>query len=195
MSVPDPLGRDRLAAGAAMYKVPVYGEKPPPPPFYRRPRFVALLIVGTLALSFTVFRLTSSAGNTPEAAATRVIELFLDEEYAELRTKLCSADRSQVGANDLETAGRTAGPLLRTYDKPDQMTVSDVVLQGSFAGKQAKQVSGRILAKVGNGSAFKVVTVNERGGWRVCLSPGGYALTAFNLDVPIGGALEQLDQP
>jgi hypothetical protein len=190
MSVPDPLGRDRLAAGAASYKVPVHGVKPPPPPFYLRWRFIALGVVGLLVISYVLHRTLSPAEDTPTAAASRVIELFLDEDYTELRSKLCRADREQVGANDLERAGASAGNLLKTLDKPQVERVTDISLSGSYANVEAKQVSGLITPVIGAGSTFHVVTINEGGGWRVCLSPGGYGLGALNVDVPVGGGLE-----
>lgn len=192
MSVPDPLGRDRLAAGAASYKPPVHGVKPPPPPFYLRWRYIALFVVAVLVLSYALYRLTAKAEDTPEAAASKVIELFLDEDYKQMRSKLCSQDRAKVGANELETAGTSAADLLRTLDKPQVETVTDVTLTGSYAGVEAKQVSGLITPTIGAGTTFHVITVNEDGSWRVCLSPGGYGLGALNLDVPLGGGLESV---
>ncbi|MCU1588507.1 MAG: hypothetical protein JWN31_2000 [Frankiales bacterium] len=192
MSVPDPLGRDRLAAGAASYRPPVHGVKPPRPPFYLQWRFIALGVAVLLLISFMLYRSMSTAEDSPKAAASRVIELFLDQKYSQMRTKLCRADRAQVGANDLETAGRSGGDLLKTLDKPQVESVTDVALQGSYAGVQAKQVAGLITPIVGAGTTFHVVTVNEDGGWRVCLSAGGYGLGAFNLDVPIGGDLASI---
>lgn len=187
MSVPDPLGRDRLAAGAAIYKPPVYGAKAKRKPFYEQRRYLALAVVLGLLAAYLIHRATATAEQTPQAAATRVIELFLAGDYHQMRSKLCRDDRAQVGSNDLETAGQSAGPLLQTLDKPQIASVTDVTLTGSYAGLQAKQVSGTITGKIGAGTSFKVVTVHESGGWRVCLTPGGYALGALNLDVPIGG--------
>ena len=189
MSVPDPLGRDRLAAGAAIYRPPVYGQKPPPKPFYRRPWGIAVLAAVALAASSVVYRATSSAEDSPEAAATRVIELFLAEDYGELRRALCREDRGQVGTNDLESAGASGAALIKALDDPVIESVAAVKLLGSYADVQAQQVTGRITG-LGGGTTFRLVTVQERGGWRVCLSPGGYALGALNLDVPIGGDLQ-----
>lgn len=190
MSTPDPLGRDRLATSAAMYKPPEYGIAKPDKPVYLRRRFVAVFLLAALALSYAVNRLTNSAEDSPAAAATEVVELLLAEDYAQLRSKLCRADREQVGTNDLESAGQSAGSVLRTLDGLTVTTVSDVRLIGQYAGLRAQQVTGRINAKIGSGTDFHVVTVNESGGWRVCLSPGGYGLDAFDLDVPIGGELQ-----
>lgn len=189
MSVPDPLGRDRLATGAAMYKPPVYGEQPPPPPLYRRKRFVAALAAVAIVGGCVTYRVASRPEDTPQTAALGVIRLFLAEDYGHLRSQLCRADKSQVATNDLETAGRQAGPLLRTFDDAAVDGVANIALVGSYAGVVAKQVGGHLTAKLGQGSAFKVVTIKEAGHWRVCLSPGGYALTAFDLDVPVGGEL------
>ena len=192
MSVPDPLGRDRLAAGAAMYKPPVHGLKKPKPPFYRGRAFQAALVVAALVASFLVYQRLSGGEDTPQSAATTVIRLFLAEDYSRMRRDLCSEDRAQVGTNDLESAGRSAGPLLRTYDKAVVDSVTPVTLTGSDASLEARQVSGRITAKVGDGTDFKVVTVREGGTWHVCLTPGGYSLSAFNLDVPIGGDAQSI---
>lgn len=192
MSVPDPLGRDRLAAGAAMYKPPVYGEKPPAKPWFRTPRFLAIVATVALIAAFVAYKVATRTKDSPQAAALGVITLFLDEDYKQLRSKLCREDRQQVEANDLETAGRSAGPLLKAFDKPEVTSVTDVTLVGTRAGQQAKQVTGQITATVGQGSGFKVVTVKEGGSWRACLSAGGYGLSAFNLDVPIGGDLEDI---
>lgn len=186
MSVPDPLGRDRLAAGAAIYKPPVYGQKPKRKPFYRHSAFIGLVVIVALVAGI-LLRLRSGASDTPQAATTRVITLFLKGDYTGMRRALCREDRDQVGTNDLETAGRNAGPLLTNLDRPVISTVTDVTLTGDFAGVRAKQVAGTITAKIGAGTTFKVVTIQQSGGWRVCLTPGGYSLSAVNLDVPIGG--------
>ncbi|MCW2545347.1 MAG: hypothetical protein JWM40_2899 [Frankiales bacterium] len=189
MSVPDPLGRDRLAAGAASYKKPVYGVKPEKPPFYLRWRYISLAVVGALLLSYVLYKATTKTEDTPDRAASQVIALFLDSKFSELRAKLCREDRDQVGATDLERAGRSAGDLLRTLDKPQVESVTPIALTGRYAGVDARQVSGLITGVVGAGTTFHVVTVDEKG-WRVCLSPGGYGVDALNLDVPVGGALE-----
>jgi len=190
MSVPDPLGRDRLAAGAASYKPPVHGVKPPPAPLYLQWRFIALAVAVLLVISYVLHRTLSPAEDSPTAAASRVIELFLDQQYAEMRSKLCKEDRGQVGANDLERAGASGGDLLKTLDKAQVERVTDISLTGSYAGVEAKQVFGLITPIVGAGTTFHVVTINEDGGWRVCLSPGGYGLDALNVDVAVGGDLE-----
>lgn len=188
MSVPDPLGRDRLAAGAAMYKPPVYGQKTKPKPRWRRPLPLALLIVLTLlVVGSVVAKLTSRPKDTPESAANAVITLFLAGDYGPMRKKLCREDRDRVGDNDLETAGREAGALIKTLDRSEVDAVTDVNLPAPYESAQAKQVQGHITPKFGTGTQFKVITVQESGTWRVCLSPGGYGLTAFNLDVPLGG--------
>ena len=187
MSVPDPLGRDRLATGAAMYRTPVYGATPPAKPFYQQRRYFALVVVVGVLASILVNRMRSAPEQSPQAAATRAVTLFLAADYGKLRGSLCKEDRSQVATNDLETAGRSAGPLLKALDHPTVDRVTDVTLAGSYAGVPAKQVSGSITAKVGAGTTFTVVTVHEGGGWRVCLSPGGYALGALDLAVPLGG--------
>jgi hypothetical protein len=193
VSVPDPLGRDRLATGAAVYKPPVYGEKPPPKPLLRRWPVMALLVVlALLVVGTVVHKLTSGPKDSPASAATSVISLFLAEDYGKMRSKLCREDRGQVGDNDLESAGREGAALLRTLDKPVVDSVADVALPGAYAGVTAKQVQGHITATVGAGTGFKVVTVKEGGNWRVCLSPGGYGLSAFDLDVPLGGELDTI---
>ncbi len=192
MSVPDPLGGDRLAAGAASYRPPVYG-KPPPPPFYLRWRFIALAVVLALALSYVLYKATAKTADTPEQATSSVVALFLDHKYPAMLAKLCRADRNQVGANDLETAGNNAGDLIKTLDKAQVESVTDVSLSGDYANVKAKQVSGLITGKIGPGTTFHVITVFENG-WRVCLSPGGYGVGAINLEVPIG-ATPQLPDP
>lgn len=190
MSVPDPLGRDRLAAGAASYRPPVHGQKPPAPPFYLRWRFIALATAAALLLSYVLYRATAKGEDTPAKAATTVISLFLDGKFSQMRSLLCREDRSQVGRNDLEQAGEQAGDLLRTLDSPHVERVEAVTLPGAYAGVPAKQVTGRITGVIGDGTTFHVITVDENG-WRVCLSPGGYGLGALHVEVPIGGGLPQ----
>lgn len=170
----------------------MHGQAPPRSPFYLQWRFIALGTALLLVISFLLYRASSPAENTPSAAASRVIALFLDEHYSEMRGKLCKQDRAQVGANDLETAGRSGRDLLRTLDKAQVESITDISLGGSYAGVEAKQVSGLITPRVGAGTTFHVVTVNEDGGWRVCLSPGGYGLGAIDLDVPVGGDLKSI---
>jgi hypothetical protein len=51
----------------------------------------------------------------------------------------------------------------------------------------AAQVSGQLVPVVGAPSAYSVTVVHEIGGWRVCLSAGGYSSAAMNVDVPLGG--------
>jgi hypothetical protein len=191
VSVPDPLGSDRLAAGAASYRPPVYGQKPPKPPLYLQWRFIALAAVLAVLASYLLYRSTRSAQDSPKAAASHAIDLFLAQKYSELRRELCREDRDQVGATDLETAGQQGGQLLRTLDKAQVEKVTDVVLTGDYAAVQAKQVSGLITPKLGSGTTFHVVTVKEDNGWRVCLSPGGYGIGALSVEVPIGGRLQQ----
>jgi hypothetical protein len=193
MSVPDPLGADRLGAGAASYRKPVYGVKPDKPPFYLRWRYIAVAVVGALLLSYALYRATAKTEDTPERAASQVITLFLDGKLSEMRSKLCRADREQVGSNDLERAARSAGDLLKTLDKAQVETVAPITLTGSYAAVEARQVSGLVTAVIGAGTTFKVVTVDENG-WRVCLSAGGYGLGAFNLDVPVGGGLKGINE-
>lgn len=187
VSVPDPLGRDRLAAGAASYKPPVYGEKPPAKPFFLRRWAIVALVATAFVASTVIYRGLHSAEDSPEAAATRVIELFLDQDYRQMRSKLCREDRARVGTNDLESAGLSAGNLLKALREPVIDSVTPVTLAAGYAGVEARQVSGRIIGL--SSTSFQVVTVKEQGGWRVCLSPGGYALAALNLEVPLGGVL------
>jgi hypothetical protein len=47
-------------------------------------------------------------------------------------------------------------------------------------------VAGQLVPVVGAPSAFTVVVVHELGGWRMCLSAGGYSSTAMGVDVPVG---------
>lgn len=190
VSVPDPLGRDRLATGAAMYRPPVHGQKRAARRLSPQRRLVAAALAAGVLGSLLLYQSLRKADDTPAAAATTVIQLLLDEQYGRLRSALCREDRSKVGTNDLEQAGRSASSLLRTLDEPRVTSLSDVVLKGARAGLEAKQVTGEISSLAGPGTQFRVVTVREAGGWRVCLSPGGYALGALNLDVPIGDDLE-----
>ena len=50
----------------------------------------------------------------------------------------------------------------------------------------AEQVAGQLVPRLGPPIDFHVTTVRELGGWRVCLSVGGYGAPDFGVDVPLG---------
>ena len=50
----------------------------------------------------------------------------------------------------------------------------------------AAQVSGQLVPVIGQPSDYTVTVVHEVGGWRMCLSAGGYSSSAMGVDVPLG---------
>jgi hypothetical protein len=105
---------------------------------------------------------------------------------------LCSSDRAQLTEPAFALAGHLA--LLRLGEL-DHVTVTSVRAVDVSVGPlhwPAAEAAGMIVPVIGAPSAYTLTVVRELGGWRPCLSAGGYSSAQLGVDVPLGG---QIDDP
>jgi hypothetical protein len=147
-----------------------------------------LLLAADLTLGTVGWHYLTRSHPAAEAAAVIVTaEAAAHNDWSGVYDDLCSSDHTQLSESELQTAGR--GALLSTGGL-DHVTVTSVHSVSLPVGPihwPAAQVSGQLFPVVGTPSTYTVTVVREIGGWRMCLSAGGYSSSAMNVDVPLGG--------
>jgi hypothetical protein len=189
-SGPSPGGIDELRrAAAALGRHPHKPRRRRWPHWLTRKRIVLLLVADLTLGTLAVHYLTRSHPAAEAAAVTATAQAAADNDWNAVYGDLCSSDRSQLSEAELQAAGRGA---LLSIGGLDHVTVSSVKSVSLPVGPihwPAAQVSGQLVPVVGAPSDYTVTVVREVGGWRMCLSAGGYRSTAMNVDVPLGGRL------
>ena len=162
-------------------------------PRWRRPRTIALFLAGDAVLGVVLVHVIAGHQDSPGRAVQGTVALAAKGDWAGVWGRLCSADRRQYTAAQVGQAGRLAALTLRGVDHAEITAVTatslplDLPVVG-VVGLPVRQVTGQLIASLGPPSTFRVITVRELGGWRICLSVGGYASSALQVDVPIGAA-------
>jgi hypothetical protein len=187
-SGPSPAGIEDLRRAAA-----ALGHQPREPRRRRWPKWltakrVALLLVADLTLgTLAVHYLTRSHPAAEAAAVTAAADAAAHNDWNAVYDDLCSSDHSQLSESELQGAGRGALLAIGGLDHVTVSSVKSVTLPVGPIHWPAAQVSGQLVPVVGAPSDYTVTVVREIGGWRMCLSAGGYRSTAMNVDVPLGG--------
>jgi hypothetical protein len=141
------------------------------------------LTLGTVAVHY----LTRSHPAAEAAAVVAAADAAAHNDWNGVYDDLCSSDRSQLSEGELQAAGRGALLSIGGLDHVTVSSVKSVTLPVGPIHWPAAQVSGQLIPVVGAPSDFTVTVVREIGGWRMCLSAGGYSSTAMNVAVPLGG--------
>jgi hypothetical protein len=169
------------------------GYRPPQRRRRRWPKWltakrVALLLVADLTLGTIGFHYLTRSHPAAEAAAViGAADAAAHNDWNTVYGDLCSSDRSQLSVGELQAAGRGALLSIGGLDHVTVTSVRSVSLPVGPIHWPAAQVSGELVPVVGAPSHYTVIVVREIGGWRMCLSAGGYRSTAMNVDVPLGG--------
>lgn len=180
-------GVDQIRQAAAFLK-------PYQPPVRNRrwPRWLtakrlAIIVVADLILASVGWHYLTASH--PKAAAGAVITVANDaahNNWTGVYDNLCSSDRSQINEAALRNAARGAMVTIGEIDHVTVTSVRPVTLPVGFVHWPASQVSGQIVPVIGRPSAYTVTVIRETGGWRLCLSAGGYSSSAMSVNVPLG---------
>ena len=161
---------------------------PPKRAWWGHPKYIASLFLATLLIGIVAHHLLSTAANTPLAAAQTAAKDIHDKNYASLRAKLCTQDRSRVSVSDLTNFGNQALLFNRGIEGVKVDSIKPVTLTGEYASLPAQKIAGTLISTIGQGTSFSVTAVDQNG-WRLCLSAGGFSLPALNVDIPVGGTI------
>jgi hypothetical protein len=185
-SGPSPTGVEELRRAAA-----ALGHQPREPRRRRWPKAltakrIALLLVADLTLGTLAFHYLTRSHPAAEAAAViAAADAAAHNDWNGVYDDLCSSDRTQLSEGELQTAGRGALLSIGGLDHVTVTSVHSVALPVGPIHWPAAQVSGQLIPVVGAPSTYTVTVIREIGGWRMCLSAGGYRSSAMNVDVPL----------
>lgn len=90
--------------------------------------------------------------------------------------------------SESDLAGAGQGALL-SLGGLNHVTVTKVTSTHVALGPihvPAATAAGELVPEIGPPSPYTVTVVRELGGWRVCLSAGGYSSTSLGVNVPLG---------
>ena len=181
---PDPAGAARLAAAARELT-------PYVPPTRRRRRlpvkWVVAFVIVDVVVGSVLWHVISRTQDSPVDAVRTVATLAGNGDWAGVYDHLCRADHEQFSAADIAEGGDGALGLLHGLAEVRLGAAHSVTvhLVGPLS-LPAKQVAGTLVPRLGPPIDFTVTTVRDLGGWRVCLSVGGYSAPAFGVDEPLG---------
>jgi hypothetical protein len=140
------------------------------------------IVVGSIAWHY----LTESHPSAVAAAVEGTAKDAAHNDWPGVYSRLCSSDRAQMSENDLAQAGQGA---LLALGELNHVTVTQVTSTHVALGPihvPAATASGQLVPVVGTPSPYTVTVVREVGGWKVCLSAGGYSSAALGVNVPLG---------
>jgi len=153
----------------------------------RRRNKVALFLAADLVIGAVLWHVYSKSGDSPQQAVTKVATLARNGDWSGVYDHLCDSDRHQYTGAEIQTGGTGALQLLHglagVHVTATQATSVHVI--GPLA-LPAEQVSGQLVPPLGTPVDFRVTTVRQLNGWRLCLSVGGYAVPSLGIDVPLG---------
>lgn len=180
-------GVDQIRQAAAFltpYQPPV--RKRRWPRWLTARRFVVIVIVSVILGSIGWHYLTKPHPQAVAAAVIDTANAAAHDNWTTVYDQLCSSDRSQISEADLASAGHGALLSIGELDHVTVTSVTPVTLPIGVVHWPASQVSGELVPVVGQPSSYTVTVVREDGGWRMCLSAGGYSSSAMGVDVPLG---------
>jgi hypothetical protein len=140
------------------------------------------LVVGSVAWHY----LTESH---PSAVAAAVEDTAKDaghNDWSAVYNRLCSTDRAQMSEGDLAGAGQGALLQLGGLNHVTVTQVTDTHVSLGPIHVPAATAAGELYPEIGAPTAYTVTVVRELGGWKVCLSAGGYSSAALGVNVPLG---------
>jgi hypothetical protein len=140
------------------------------------------LIVGSVAWHY----LTEGHPSAVAAAVEAVGKDAAHNDWNAVYGRLCSTDRAQMSESDLAGAGE--GALLQLGGL-NHLTVTHVTSTHVALGPihvPAATAAGQLVPRIGAPTAYTVTVVREVGGWKVCLSAGGYSSAALGVNEPLG---------
>jgi hypothetical protein len=152
-------------------------------------RTVALVIVDLIAAHYLWGYLMTVSQDGATKALLKTMNAASHHDWSGVYDSLCRSDRAQINESDLELAGDAAMAQLGLG--LDHATVTSVtpVKQsiGPIDTPDAAQVAGQLVPVSGPPSDYKVVVVHEiPGGWKVCMSAGGFSMLGYT--EPLGSA-------
>jgi hypothetical protein len=154
--------------------------------WFTKRRIAIMLVVDLVIGSVAWHYLTESHPTAVAAAVESVGKDAAHNDWAAVYSQLCSSDRAQIAESDLAGAGQGA---LLTLGGLNHLTVTHVTPTHVSIGPlhvPAATAAGELVPRIGPPSPYTVTVVRELGGWKVCLSAGGYSSTALGVNVPLG---------
>jgi hypothetical protein len=140
------------------------------------------LVVGSIAWHY----LTESHPSAVAAAVEGTAKDAAHGNWTAVYNRLCSSDRAQMSESDLASSGQAALLQLGGLNHVTVTGVTDTHVSLGPIHVPAATASGQLVPEFGTPSAYTVTVVREVGGWKVCLSAGGYSSTALGVNVPLG---------
>jgi hypothetical protein len=185
-------GVDRIRQAAAYltpYQPPV--RKRRWPKWLTAKRLALILVADLIVANVAWHYLTKPHPGQAAGAVIAIGDAAAHNNWSAVYDRLCSSDRKQLDEAALSQAGRGALLSIGALDHVTVSSVRPVTLSVGVLHWPAETVSGQLVPVVGRPSDFTVTVIHEVGGWRVCLSAGGYSSQAMGVDVPLGNG--QLD--
>jgi hypothetical protein len=140
------------------------------------------LVVGSVAWHY----LTESHPSAVAAAVESTAKDAAQNDWTGVYSHLCSTDRAQMSESSLAQEGQGA---LLAIGGLNHVTVTNVTSTHVALGPihvPAATVAGELVPEIGQPSPYTVTVVREVGGWKMCLSAGGYSSAALGVSVPLG---------
>jgi hypothetical protein len=150
-------------------------------------RRIAIMLVVDLVVGSVAWHYLTEAH--PSAVAAAIEATAHDAAHGDWNAaygRLCSSDRAQTSEASFAQAGQAA---LLQLGGLNHVTVTSVTSTNVALGPihvPAATASGQLVPELGTPSAYTVTVVRELGGWKVCLSAGGYSSAALDVNVPLG---------
>jgi len=140
------------------------------------------LVVGSLAWHYLTESHPSAVASAVEGTANDAAHGDWNAVYQ----RLCSSDRAQMSEATLADEGQAALLQLGGLNHVTVTQVSDTHVSLGPIHVPAATATGQLVPRFGAASAYTVTVVREVGGWKVCLSAGGYSSAALGVNVPLG---------
>jgi hypothetical protein len=140
------------------------------------------LVVGSVAWHY----LTESHPSAVAAAVEGTAKDAGHNDWSAVYSRLCSTDRAQTSESDLASAGQGALLQLGGLNHVTVTQVTDTHVSLGPIHVPAATAAGELYPEIGVPTAYTVTVVRELGGWKVCLSAGGYSSAALGVNVPLG---------
>jgi hypothetical protein len=145
-----------------------------------------MLVVDLVVGSILWHYLTEAHPSAVAAAVDSTAKDAAHNDWAGVYSHLCSTDRAQMSESSLAQQGEGA---LLAIGGLNHVTVTNVTSTHVSLGPlhvPAATAAGELVPEIGTPSSYTVTVVRELGGWKMCLSAGGYSSTALGVKVPFG---------
>jgi hypothetical protein len=185
---PDLVGTDLLRAASS--DLSSTWATPPPPRLpwthrfsRRRLKLIAAFLAVDVIGGWALWHFVVAKQDSPVDAVRKVATLAGQGNWPAVYDSLCRADREQFSETDLASGGSAALAVLHGLANVKITSAHAVAVHliGPLA-VPAEQVVGTLVPTLGTPIPFTVTTVRELGGWRMCLSAGGYSAPSLGVD-------------